>query len=112
MLNEKNSYNRNDDTGYYDMPLDFGYYYYAIQEEEDPWEDDGVTRTMVYFCPSEYFDVVGYMWDQYTPMEDNLPDDFDQCAEGMYTYAGTLEEARVACEKLGLTFSQEFQDFL
>lgn len=107
MLNQDGDYDYDDDKDEYIMPKDFGSYYFSAREEEDPWGGDG-QATMVYFTPIEYYEANGYMWDQYSPMEDNLPSQFSQCMEATYEFKGTVAEAQAHCEALGFKTSAQF----
>jgi len=106
-LNQEGDYEYNEDLDRYEMPADFDYYYFAVREEDDPWGSKS-KATVVYFCPSEYFDQSGYMWDQYSPMEDRLPRLFSEAYEGTYTFKGTVEEAQATCEALGMRTNAKF----
>ena len=111
MLNENKDYDYDGEKDQYTMSSEFKDYYFFAQEEEDPWGGASLA-TVVVFCPIEYFEANGYLWDQYSPMEDNLPEEFSQCMEVTYEFAGTVEEAIAKCKSLGFVENQKFNDFL
>jgi hypothetical protein len=110
-LNAQGDYDYDDAADRYKMPDDFASYTFAVTEEDDPWGGSGLA-TMVAFCPIEYFEANGYMWDQYSPMEDKLPKSFSQCMEAMYEFDGTVEQAKATLIALGFTEHQGFTDFM
>ena len=112
MLNEQGDYDYDDDKDEYIMPKNFGAYYYAAVREEDPWGSDKMV-TVVYFTPIEYYEANGYMWDQYMPVEDQLPNNlFGQACEATYTFNGTVAEAQANCEALGFKRCDRFDLFI
>jgi hypothetical protein len=111
-LTEYNDYEYNEETEQYEMPTDFGYYYFAVTEEEAYWSDSGEKVTLVTICPSEYFDKTGYLWDSEMPIDNRLPKAFSAIMETVYKFDGIPELAEATCEALGLKRNQALDDFL
>lgn len=74
-----------------------------------PWGgEDPVTDVVI--TPRAYFEEHGFMYDQH--MELDLPESFDELAEGMFLFDGTVEEATATLEALGVKFDPAFADFI
>jgi hypothetical protein len=74
-----------------------------------PWGgEDPVTDVVI--TPRAFFEENGFMYDQHMALD--LPESFDELAEGMFLFDGSVEEATAILESLGVGFDQAFADFI
>lgn len=91
----------------YEPPEDPSGYCFYVHEAPDMFgdeDDDPVTTVAI--TPIDYFKQTGYMYDQHCNFD--LPDGFDEIAEGYVVYDGTMEEAREKLLALGLVEDADF----
>ncbi len=71
-------------------------------------------QAVVVFCPKEYWAQEHHAYDNHlgNRYEPKLGDRFHNLEESMYSFDGTVAEARALLAQLGVTHSQEFEDFL
>lgn len=74
--------------------------------------DEDFEATIVAIVPIEYFESTGFMYDQFMPVEDMLPDVFSSAEEGVYEFDGSVELAEATMEALGFKRHEGFTNFM
>jgi hypothetical protein len=90
-----------------DDPEDYLFHAY---EAESMWSHEDSMVTFVAICPEEYFRKTGYQWDQHIPL--GLSEDMSEVQEGLFEYAGTVDEARTELLTMGLREDPAYSAFI
>lgn len=78
--------------------------------ERESLRYDNVNETFVYITPKSYFAKYGCQYDQY--FDSGLPPCFRESSENIFTYKGTVAEARDILIKAGYSECPKFSAFI
>jgi hypothetical protein len=85
-------------------------YLFHVYQSQGLWEEASPIMTLVTICPEAYFRETGAQWDQHIPL--GLSEDMDELQEGLFEYAGDVDEARKELLAMGLREDPEYSEFI
>ena len=91
----------------FDDPED---YLFHVYQSQGLWEEASPIMTLVTICPEAYFRETGAQWDQHIPL--GLSEDMDELQEGLFEYAGDVDEARKELLAMGLREDPEYSELI
>lgn len=83
-------------------------FYFSVSRVTDEEVDDS---SYVTICPKEFFDRVGYFFDQGLEIDHLLPSDFDNCDESAWFVPRSLGKVKTEMLDRGFIESDQFNEY-